>query len=276
MKTPELPPRLPMWLWIVVLMVAIGCAVKENPMFGDAEGLEQMVGTDSNKTEAPGGVSAAGSLVPGEHKEVSVQQDFRREGTFVVQVSLQRPNPQAPSVTVVSAEVLVTFSLKGNSTTRRISAGPGVSIAGNAEHVSVRVIDTSAPAVFPDVVDETYRVRILVSRGTRASIDQPPTLIQGVAQTQLAGGAATSFAVPLDAGAISLHVDVSALAGAPLPDNGVQVDQLSDAAATFILKSYDPRTDTWVPLAPGCTFVRIRNRTAAQIILVRGTFGVDG
>jgi hypothetical protein len=221
------------------------------------------------------GWSAAGNLIPGEGKEISLQQTFGKAETYVVQLSLERPNPQSPAVTVPRAEALISFSVAGNTTTRRISLNSGVSIAGNCESIVVRVIDVSAAAVFPDVIDETYRVRILVSKGSRASIGQPPTLIEGSNQTSLAAGASVSFVMRQDAGIVSCHVDVASTAGGTIPDNGVQVEQMTDTAATFILKQYDPRADTWVPMAPGCGVIRITNRTAA-LMRVRLTYGIDG
>jgi hypothetical protein len=222
------------------------------------------------------GWAASGTLIPANTSKIlSLQRQFKRPGMYVVQFSMERPNPQNPAVTVVSAEAFIEWAVAGNTTTRRISLLPGCSIAGNAESVRVVVRDISAPAVFPDVIAEEYRVGILVTPGVRADVQQPPQLISGVNQTSILNGALASFNVPQDAGVISVHVDVASVAGAAILDQGIKVDHVSDTVASFVLKSYEPRDCVWCPLAPGTRVVRVHNRSGATFVC-RVTFGIDG
>lgn len=213
--------------------------------------------------------------------EVGLQAEFPESGPYTISFNLRIP-PGTSNLAPFRAEALVTWSVAGNSVSRRVSVGNGISISCVAEAVSVVVKDTTDPlfASRPFLVVDSipYTVVINVARGTRPAYNQPPTLnpfpsVDGMSAMQLlAAGATLNVPVPQDAGIISVHVAVcKTTVFTPIQDQQVLVTQTGNQ----VEKRYDPRATDWEPVNPDITVIGITNHSANEIG-VSAVFGIDG
>ncbi len=236
------------------------------------------------------GWSTGGQMIAcNDDKNVALQATFSEPGAYTVSFNIVVPplpatNVYAGAESVVRADAIVTWSVDGNSVTRRVSIGDGVEISGIASAVSVSVYDVTDRTI-PSLSTEPigagipYNVTILVAPGTRPSQNQPavldpfPKLPCNVVILD-PGGSPTDFVlvpVPSDAGVISVHVAVCAAVFAVVPDSSIQVQH----NGFVVQKIYDPRATDWEPVTPGTTQVVVTNLNAFQVY-VQLVFGVDG
>ncbi len=212
---------------------------------------------------------------------VSLQKNFPEAGTYTIQFGLAPLGEDPSNKQAIECEALITWGAGGNSITRRVSVGNGVSISGTADSVRVvaRDVSTGSDGAF-------YNVTILVTKGVRAPF-QPPLLVPTLELSGgpnnpivLAPGASHTYPVPRDAGATSVCV----IAGtgiiavppvASIPEQEARVVQLGPGLIGA-LKSYDARNFEFVPLAPGCTDVMVYNGTVAGSLRFHVSFGIDG
>jgi len=223
-----------------------------------------------------GGWSTQKKLKTGEPNQVgTLQASFPVAGNYTVEFAMDLTEPLSAVKIPPRAEATVTWSIEGNSVSRRISLGNGVSIQGAAEAISVSVKDSTI--LFPGDVPTEYTVTMQVAPGTRPTVSQPPTLVEngGTNGKVQSLPAASSFILPVpqDAGPISLMVTALSLTS-PQPIVGdIQVRQLDSAGS--ILKVYDPREYNFVPLSAGCQQIEVANISAIDV-LTSITYGIDG
>jgi len=144
------------------------------------------------------------------------QVDFDNEpGNYTIQFNVTniRPtrNGDGPGNITPTAEVI--WSVEGNSVRRLVSVVNGTSITGIGQGIRVRVFDETDPG--DTTAQQSYTVSVQVTRGSRPSIQQPPTYGQYYTDSQgnvlfssivvLAGGASI-IQVPQNIGAVSVWI----------------------------------------------------------------------
>ena len=245
-------------------------------------------GEGNETNDKPLGWSQSGKLTSNDDSGiVSLQAVFPESGDYTVQISLA-DNTQgvvAGQPSSVQAEALITWSVEGNNVRRRVTVVNGLTVQGTAQAVYVSVKDKSIGGFATPI---TYTVNIQVVPGTRASVQQPPTLISqrvfvGAVDTQNPTGyhyfvgpaSSVNIPVPLDAGIISVFVTAFPNPVTVIPQNNAQVQHNGGAG---IQKNYDPNVlDGWVPLLPGTSNITLFNNfAAATSIDFTVTFGIDG
>jgi hypothetical protein len=216
--------------------------------------------------------SISGTLTAGDFdKSVSLQALFAEPGDYTVQLS--GIFPPANVLVPIQPEAEIIWSVAGNSISRKVSVGSGISISGNAE--AVRVVVKDVTNLFGGPLTD-YEVSITICKGTRAAIPIPPTLLVPLAAGfgGLNPGAAVDIPIPQGVGITSVHVSIAQRIGVPIPEQAIQVLQRG-AGGIGTLQAYDPRAIGWCPMAPAAVTLRIKNWTAG-IVDFAVTFGIDG
>lgn len=219
--------------------------------------------------------SKTGLITPGTSQKVGFQlpefldpSGHPDYGNYTCQFNLDDPN--TASVDVLSRAEII-WKVSGNDVRRVIDVSNGASITGTAEGVSISVFDASSNIL---VTPKPYTVSLQVVKGSRPSIQQPPTYTTPVGLNAGAGDIQT-VAIPQNIGAVSVSVVVYPfLAGTAIGAYDVRVAQIS--ATGTLKKVYDPRQDQWVPLASGVTSIVIGSSLAAPQFDYQVTFGIDG
>jgi hypothetical protein len=226
--------------------------------------------------------AAGGNLVSGDaNKNVSLQYTFEKPGAHIVQFNYVGPkaDPVAVYGAAVKCEALITFETNGNTVTRRVSVGEGTTVQGSGESVKVVVYDTTElgdSVVRPDDLGRVYSVGVSVAPGTRGSFTNPPILSENNTLLSLPGPSTVIVNIPDGSGANSVLVAVAAAGVNPIPEQGIQVEQLFGSGfGITTLMQYDPRAFAFAPLAPGVKQIKIRNKTLAAIY-ASVIWGIDG
>jgi hypothetical protein len=228
-----------------------------------------------------GGWSATGSLFTfNPTRRVTLQANFPNSEDYTVQFNVDYPPIPAPPPgwNPITTEATIVWSVEGNSVRRRVSVCNGVSVTGVGQACRVEIMDTTiqlAGAGAPKNVE--YPVSVQVAPGTRAPIQQPPTLSRLTSPNGyivVPAGTFTIVPIPQDAGAVSVYVAVRITPSLPVVPEGQAL--VSQELPGIIVRSYDARTFEWVPLAPGATQIRFDNFTAAQTMSISVVFGIDG
>lgn len=180
-----------------------------------------------------------------------------------------------PGIVITEAEIL--WSVNSVVVRRVISVQDGASITGIAQGVSVNVIDRSALGG----VHVEYSVGITIAPGTRANIEQPPSLLPfGVLSSgaavnyavSVAAGGTVTWTVPPNCGAVSAYLTAHQ-PGVVLTDADFNVGMLVRGilARQFSLSG----CNRWVPLPPGCSTIVLTNSTGTAI-RASCQLGIDG
>jgi hypothetical protein len=257
--------------------------IEENPIMGVSnEGIDS--GNPLNGSRS--GWSGNKTLITGNiDTTLSVQADFSADpGPYTVQFDLSIPDQPQNGVVknvAIKAEALIEWSVEGNTVTRRVDIGDGTTVSGVGQACRVVVTDQTDNAMGDTGFE--YNVTVLIAKGTRPSVDQPPTLtpfkrtdpITLNLLLTIAPGGSLNVPIPLDAGVISANVTVidTGSPPAPIPEQMVQVLQ---SIGGVVLRGCDPRAMTWIPVIPGVSALGIFNFTAGQTIMISVEFGIDG
>jgi len=223
------------------------------------------------------GWSAMGTLKTyNDDREVSLQQQFDKVDTYTVTFQRTLGPSNADFAAGPECEALISFTVAGNTITRRVDVINGMSIQGIAGSILVVCKDKTSTGAVGE-----YNVTITVAPGTRAPNQIQPFLKAGFR----AGNPATvlpassfDFDVPIDAGVNSVLVLVArpivAGAASPIPEQACQVLHIAPGAIP-VLAQYDPRSQSWVPLAPGAKTIRVYNADTDDVIFTV-YYGIDG
>lgn len=212
---------------------------------------------------------AAASRSP---KSFIFQAPFTRGGMHTLSFNVSAPLPDAAQHILVRAIAEITWNAGGHSVRRKAHVGPGTSISGIGESVSVLIRDDSilAPeAVEPFPSSYSYTVAVTAAAGVRPSSPNPPFIAPVDTQNirYLAGDPEAFIDLPYDAGINSINIQ---------PFGAI------DDTSKFIVNGYpalvswDARTaGLWMPLTPGIKRIGIRN-TLATDLYASILFGIDG
>jgi hypothetical protein len=216
----------------------------------------------------------SGQLVPGSSQRLNFQLPFFLNpagkvdpGSYVVQLSLDDPNP-AGGPFRVEAKAEIIWSVSGNGIRRVVDCVNGMSISGVAEGVAVSIFDTSTVGGGNPL---PYQVSVQVSKGNRASIQQPPFYTLPV--NIIAPSSFIATEIPQGIGAISARVDIAPVTvGGVIPEFGLEVLQQYGGGT---LKAYQPRVG-WVPLAPAARTISVVSAALADSTYISIVLGIDG
>lgn len=228
----------------------------------------------------------SGSSISGVAEAVHIQLlDQSGRGTFVVPGS-GFGLPTAVGFTVTNGSPIVTASIP-----MTLSADEDLIFANQPTvtyHVSAAVTNnvtivlstpfTGASAVVHATGLTSYTVGTTLSKGTRATTMQPPTLLTTFASGPIIPGASFSVPIPQDAGIISVLVSVVLV---PIPGTGTDpefVQAAFFAANGFILSDFLPAEFSgWYPVPPGAVeFVVFNPSGNTQDVVASVQWGIEG
>lgn len=231
--------------------------------------------------------SASGPMTTGsQDKVVALQQPFPEPGIYTVTFALD-PLQANLNAAGIRAQALIKWSVAGNTITRLVNVGDGVSVSGLAEAVSVVVQDvTCLQGTISAQAGFNYSVGIMVAKGTRPYGSLPPTLSPfpfqdfntiGTQLTVAAGANTAIIPIPRGVGVTCMHVDVYASnpQGSVVPDGTPVVAQYQFMGGGPI-RFYDPRAIDWAPIQPGSTGIVLFNFSSTLQLTFSLVWGIDG
>lgn len=250
-------------LIVSFLVVAIACS---GPIRAQEDGGEEKMAAKVNPLPV-GTAEAWGSrrtITPGDTAPVQAfSQPFPKPGVYTVQFNVK----PVPGQQIIS-EALITWAIKSQHITRRVSIANGISVQGNAEGVTVDIIDKGAQN---PINPFTYDVVTTVAKGTRPPSAVPPRLM-GVEDQTVNTGGSVQVDIPQDSGANAIFVAI--YSAVPILEGQVNIRQRFGAGVS--LQENDPRPFEWVPLVPGADNILIQNIAGPPSFKVTVHFGIDG
>ncbi len=206
---------------------------------------------------------------------VQLDQIMPEPDNYTVQFSVT-PDPLITYTDPIRAIGTVLWKVDGLFLQRKVTIGNGISISGTAEAITAIITDDTGSVGGANAFG--YAASVQISKGTRASIQQPPTFIPKVpsVQTAIVNTGTLDIAVPSNAGAISYMTLASPSApGAAVIAGGITCAQQLVVGGTNAFIS-DPILDRgWIPLSPNVTNLRITNKSGVAVN-VSVIFGIDG
>ena len=217
-----------------------------------------------------GGWSTSGKLSAGNpDRKVSLQVNFPIASNYTVQLGIAGGAALNNLLHTQNAEALVTWTVNGNSITRRVNVTNGTSLTGTGEAVKVEIQDVS---IGPFPANSDYLATIIVTPGTRGSNKQPPTLKPVPSVIPVAAGANTTVMIPVDAGVISVHAKVVGPANTPIVDGDARIVEQNLGTNIY---EFNPTQTDWVPILGGADRLLLLNASAFPIDFSL-VFGIDG
>jgi hypothetical protein len=246
-------------VWLILGLTGCGASVEEETHM------------ENNVT----GWSASGELDPLNPGQgggvVHLQVNFPEAGNYTVQFNVSDPNAGLlVNNEVVRAQAEVVWSVNGQQIRRLVDCVKGLSITGTAESVAVNIIDRSSVSASPVV---PYIATVTVAKGTRSSVQQPPTYTGE--RVRLTAGGGSSIQIP--EGAISVNITIAPLiiGAAIIPEQHI-VRETGNGGIN--LKSWNPTLfEGWIPLAAGATKISFEQSALQGADFYYFTsFGIDG
>lgn len=228
-------------------------------------------------------------LKTGNPQPTSMQFYFQEKGAYCLEFSkIDNPATNLP----IQAEAFITWSVGGNSVTRKVTVANGTTVQGVAESVQVSIYDVTntnfgaAPGT-PNGVE--YEVQVGVSKGTRGSNGFSPIFIPSDSTghpyySVILSGGTLSFeiAVPSEIGATTFGVEAIGFIAGPsykaIGSSSLIIIQKQNLKIVSI--SEFRGSGVFIPLIPGTDLIEIDFNTvpdpALTTIWVTAMFGIDG
>jgi hypothetical protein len=209
-------------------------------------------------------------------EEVSMQALFTDDpGVYTLQFQVEaNPTSVAFGITLPARALAdVTWSVEGNSITRRIHVTDGCTIVGTGQGVRVVVRDDTELQAISSQVSYPYTVGMTLTKGNK-SMTTPPLYI--LAQSQIVA-APTFWIVPSNIGANQFIVYPGWSGGAPATDfiTLQGVDQFN--AVIFAYRMYPSSIPQYLPLPPNVQRLRVLTAgTTVNLIGFAIFLGIDG
>lgn len=247
---------------------------------GDAGEID-MIYKDSRFTPMLSGQSSLGPSFRHSDLAPSIYTlQFSFAGIGQNQVGVTNPVPPFDPARIPAARAVINWLVNGQPQRRVISIVSGAAISGVCSGVNVDIQDYNSiigglPANVP------YSVQATLSAGPRATIEQPPTLVDLNAQRVThAGGAnpVVGFAVPQDSGVINAYIFIGpAPLATPVAATDVVATMTDTPSGGVVHAIFFPlSTGGWVPLVPGTGAITIQNKNATQDIDATIIWGIEG
>jgi len=232
-----------------------------------------------------GGWSATGQLTAGDTlKTVSMQALFDGAQNYTLEFFTSGLSYDANG-NPMFAKANITWTVEGNQIVRQITIADGTSITGTGQGVRVIISDATVDVLGAGIGTRSYIAGVTLSKGTRGSSKQPPTLAY-VAPASAGGsinglvvpaGTTRKIDVPQGVGINSVMITSSNLVvdgAAELPRGGIIVQHIA-GSSDVILRQYDPRFYDWVPVTPAMARLFLKNPSLDdQVMSV--VYGIDG
>ena len=226
-----------------------------------------------------------------------IWQPEKTPGYYTLQFSVGPDNPPnvplgasiPPAQAVFNgydATATINWKVNGQAIQRMITIGQGTSISGLCESVDVLVADTTQIAAVN--AGANYRVTVSAGPGTRAGYIIPPQLkgiCTGIAgggtilnggigiQQIAAGGGQVFYAIPQNAGVVSVEIDLLSAVNA-----AAQVEAFLSTVGPA-MKAFNPPDNAYplfVAIPPNATILELVNNDPTNVIDVTVTWGIDG
>ncbi|MGO9835531.1 MAG: hypothetical protein ACLP1X_15090 [Polyangiaceae bacterium] len=229
------------------------------------------------------GWSSSGTLVTGSgNQPVTMQADFPEADVYTIEFAVDPPTGG-----VYRAVAQISWTVEGNTISRKLDVANGVAISAPAQAVRVQVNDfTAGSAPSPP---QQYGVTISATRGTRPVTGQPPTYLVFPVQVEIlaSGGAppykSDFFPIEQGAGVISVSVAATSLAGPLSSVNPATVPNLliqQQDASGVVLKSYKYDDQgvgpAFVAISPLATQVFVINLDTSNPVYFSAVWGIEG
>jgi hypothetical protein len=123
----------------------------------------------------------------------------------------------------------------------------------------------------------TYKVGVTLSKGTRPTTMQPPTLLT-IREQAVGGGASVNISIPKDAGVLSVLITPAGATFAGGSALGVEasVVQFFDANAQVLAGFMPGEFPFWYPVPPGTDHLSITNGDPANATAFGLQWGIEG
>lgn len=238
------------------------------------------------RTKLDSGWSTSGKLdasQPG--KSVSMQAGFEESGAYTVQFQVNMPANADVESYNFSTEAIISWSVEGNTISRRITVADGSSVTGVGQSCSVRVIDTSVATGNAPLVGGTpiYEVGISIAKGNRSSAMIPTYVPPDARAAALTAGVGNSVDIDIpDNSGINSVMVLAHLIGATervIAPSDLAIAQISPGlTGVFSVYDYTDQQGNFIPIVPGVSRIQLRCTTthAATNIIYTVVFGVDG
>lgn len=206
----------------------------------------------------------------------SINQDEFIPETYTIQFGFVEIEKDRDGVlNLPTTRAIITWKVDGQQQRRVISVVSGAAISGVCNGVDVKIEDVPIEGNTNDGL--TYKVQTTMSRGLRGNTQQPPILVDGVAQS-IPAVSGVPFSVPDDAGVISLFpmINIGEFAHADAP--GVTDFQITftDPNGSALGAVYPLASGSgWIPLPPGTQTVNVFNGTA-KVAFAQLLWGIEG
>lgn len=228
------------------------------------------------------GWSQSGTLITGNAQQsVGLQAQMPEIDTYTVQFQVSPPVGDGQNGTTVGANLgfrataFVRWSIAGNTITRQVDIGNGVSISGVCEACQVIVNDSSA-AQNPQGYG--YTVSINIAKGVRATNTQMPLLMIGeFLETIARGPTSKSFSIPA-AGVIAVRLFIISGSTPAAVFNAQLLFLAANGTIIDVLQIFgDYKGDTgFIPVPPNAQTMALENFDAGNTIQFNGVWGIDG
>jgi hypothetical protein len=186
-------------------------------------------------------------------------------GSYTIQFGI---NP--PANNAVFARADITWSIAGGNVLRTVDIVNGKTVTGVGEAVKIRMYDNT-PEGGP-AQGQVYGVFCQVTKGTRPSQNQPPTVQANVLTTGILSPGSADFDIPLSAGVIS--VEVCGYDSVAKTEANLLVTMFDSSGGTT--KIYvSPGASRFVPVAPSTSTINVEN-LGPNGVAVQVTYGIDG
>jgi hypothetical protein len=189
------------------------------------------------------------------------------------------PAPKLFSPLIVEAKI--TWSVAGNSVTRRVSVANGVAISGLANHINVEVYPVLVAGSIWNVNLSPFQANILAAAGVRPNIQQPPTLQLTSIEVLAPPNLPVDILVPHDAGITSVFAKVWSLTGSfPAEDSEVIMFASQEGPVFNPQRSWNPAVDfSWVPFFGSCDTIQLVNHdtlASGNSLYYSIVYGIEG
>jgi len=241
---------------------------------GDCTEMKNLLKSQfSNMVRTKNAGSAATDLPPGSPVP-NIQMNNLDPGLYTVQFEVLPPGDGNG----LSAYAIVNWKVDGQPITRKLSVYSGAAISGVAESVDIQIVDYSDIVNGGGFSAAEYKIGASLSRGQRADIMQPPTLLTNPRAILVAATHSTTFVVPQGAGVTSVMILVATPLSGSANTNPLAVTAHgTDNVLAVTTASWYPITQGpgWIPIVPRTTSIIVQNFDTHDIE-VQAIWGIEG
>lgn len=214
------------------------------------------------------GWSSSVGLITGQSSPASIQANFPDAEYKTIQFGVVPPDDGKSTSSVFDATAFISWSVEGNTVTRLISIGNGVSISAPAQAYNITITDKTPNLGGTQVLGKPYSITVNITPGSRPNSITPPIFKPVARAIVLAPAGSTAQFIP--AGAVA--VMITAYDAVAFTNGNVTIDQITAGNALFMEYS---ALNQFMPLAGNAQQIRVTNQ-GANNVNVAFIFAIDG